>query len=484
MEEAQKTEKKIRKNMEQLDQKLEKYATGEIYPFHMPGHKRAGLFFPNPYQIDITEIDGFDNLHHPEGILKDGMTYAAKVFGAKQTFYLVNGSTCGLLAAVSAAVPKRGRLLMARNCHKAVYHAAYLRELSVDYLYPQITEVGIQGAIRPDEVRLALSGEKKHDAVVITSPTYDGVVSDIEAIARIVHEHGIPLIVDEAHGAHFGFSEAFPVSAKALGADVVIQSIHKTLPAFTQTALLHLQSDRVSEAEMRKFLGIYETSSPSYIFMAGIEKCVRMLEKDGGRLFSDYEARLREFFEKTKKLQKIKILKRSDFGTEEAFDFDPSKLILSVRDTDMTGQELYDILLSRYGLQMEMASGFYVTAMTSIMDRKEGFDRLAEALLAVDGTLGSKKDASGDFIKRVYRENEKKMEIADAVDGGVRKVSLDQAEGKIAAEYVYLYPPGIPMLVPGEQITGQVVENMKNCGKLGLNVQGTVEDGWINVVNF
>ena len=264
--------------MEQLDQKLEKYATGEIYPFHMPGHKRAGLFFPNPYQIDITEIDGFDNLHHPEGILKDGMAHAAKVFGAKQTFYLVNGSTCGLLAAVSAAVPKRGRLLMARNCHKAVYHAAYLRELSVDYLYPQITEAGIQGAIRPDEVRLALAGEKKYDAVVITSPTYDGVVSDIEAIARIVHEHGIPLIVDEAHGAHFGFSEAFPVSAKALGADVVIQSIHKTLPAFTQTALLHLQSDRVSEAEMRKFLGIYETSSPSYIFMAGIEKCVRMLE--------------------------------------------------------------------------------------------------------------------------------------------------------------------------------------------------------------
>ena len=418
MEEAQKTEKKIRENMEQLDQKLEKYATGETYPFHMPGHKRAGLFFPNPYQIDITEIDGFDNLHHPEGILKDGMAYAAKVFGAKQTFYLVNGSTCGLLAAVSAAVPKRGRLLMARNCHKAAYHAAYLRELSVDYLYPQITEVGIQGAIRPDEVRLALAGEKKYDAVVITSPTYDGVVSDIEAIARIVHEHGIPLIVDEAHGAHFGFSEAFPVSAKALGADVVIQSIHKTLPAFTQTALLHLQSDRVSEAEMRKFLGIYETSSPSYIFMAGIEKCVRMLEKDGGRLFSDYEARLREFFEKTKKLQKIKILKRSDFGTEEAFDFDPSKLILSVRDTDMTGQELYDILLSRYGLQMEMASGFYVTAMTSIMDRKEGFDRLAEALLAVDGTLGSKKDASGDFIKRVYRENEKKLEIADAVGGG------------------------------------------------------------------
>lgn len=143
MEEAQKTEKKIRENMEQLDQKLEKYATGETYPFHMPGHKRAGLFFPNPYQIDITEIDGFDNLHHPEGILKDGMAHTAKVFGAKQTFYLVNGSTCGLLAAVSAAVPKRGRLLMARNCHKAVYHAAYLRELSVDYLYPQITEVGI-----------------------------------------------------------------------------------------------------------------------------------------------------------------------------------------------------------------------------------------------------------------------------------------------------------------------------------------------------
>ena len=470
--------------MERLDQKLETYAKSGIYPFHMPGHKRADLAFPNPYQIDITEIDGFDNLHHAEDILKESEEHAAQVFGADKTFYLVNGSTCGLLAAISAAVPKRGRLLMARNCHKAVYHAAYLRELTVDYLYPQITEAGIQGAILPGEVLCALSGEKTYDAVVITSPTYDGVVSDIAQIAEIVHAHGIPLIVDEAHGAHFGFSEKFPVSAKALGADLVIQSIHKTLPAFTQTALLHLQSDRISESEVRKFLGIYETSSPSYIFMAGIEKCVRMLEEDGQRLFADYEKRLKKFFKKTKQLQKIKILQKSDFNSSEAFDFDRSKLILSVRNTDMTGQQLYEILLNRYGLQMEMASGFYVTAMTSIMDRMEGFSRLAEALLEIDGTLGEKKDVSGDFVKAVYQKNEKKLEIAEAVDADVKSIPTGEAAGFISAEYVYLYPPGIPILVPGEKITESIVENIRNCGKLGLNIQGTVEDGRINVVNF
>ena len=230
-----------------LEQKLNELEQSDIYPFHMPGHKRAFLPFANPYAIDITEIEGFDNLHHATGILQEAQQKAADLYGAQKTYYLVNGSTCGLLAAISAAVPRGGKILVARNCHKAVYHAMYLRQLVPVYLYPEDTAYGIQGQVTPQMVQKQLKQTPDIRAVVITSPTYDGVVSDIQSIADIVHAYGIPLIVDEAHGAHFGFSPEFPENATRLGADAVIMSVHKTLPAFTQTALLHLCSDRIAE---------------------------------------------------------------------------------------------------------------------------------------------------------------------------------------------------------------------------------------------
>lgn len=201
--------------MEGILQQLSEYAASEVYPFHMPGHKRnmpeeisrlAGAA-----KMDITEIEGFDDLHAPKGILLEAQERAAAVFGADETFFLVNGSTAGILTAVSAAAPKGSRVIVARNCHKSVYHACFLRELHPVFLYPQtVREYGIADAIRPEQVEEALKDVPDIAAVIVTSPTYDGVVSDIEKIADIVHRAGIPLIVDAAHGAHFGFSPLFP----------------------------------------------------------------------------------------------------------------------------------------------------------------------------------------------------------------------------------------------------------------------------------
>ena len=235
--------------MQDLLEKLQEYRAEDMYPFHMPGHKRKPLPFPNPYSIDITEIDGFDNLHHAEGILKEAQERAADLYGSKECFYLVNGSTCGLLAAICAATKKRDKVLVARNCHKAVYHALYLNELQAEYIYPVITKSGIQGQIEPEQVKKALLLNPDIAAVILTSPTYEGVVSDINAIAGIAHERGIPLIVDEAHGAHLGFGAGFPENAVRQGADAVIMSLHKTLPSFTQTALLHLCSSTLMKTD-------------------------------------------------------------------------------------------------------------------------------------------------------------------------------------------------------------------------------------------
>ena len=305
-------------NKESLYEKLKIYGKSYAYPFHMPGHKRNTKLMKElmdrdqlflPYEIDITEIDGFDNLHHAEGILREAQKRAAALYGAGQSFYLINGSTCGLLASIFACTDQHGKILMARNCHKAVYHAVELRELQTIYLYPQKYQVKdpqekniwtgkseINGVISPKDVENALRGNKDIQAVVITSPTYDGIVSDVEAIAQIVHKHEKILIVDEAHGAHFGFHPYFPENSLKKGADLVIHSLHKTLPSMTQTALLHVnkEAEKLTE-QVKKYLDIFETSSPSYVFMAGMDQCVQLIKKRGDELFEAYAQKLKDF---------------------------------------------------------------------------------------------------------------------------------------------------------------------------------------------
>jgi arginine/lysine/ornithine decarboxylase len=476
-----------------LDRKLETYAQSNIYPFHMPGHKRQLQAESDPYQIDITEIDGFDDLHHAEGVLKDAQQRAAELYGSKKAYYLVNGSTCGLLAAISAATERGGEILVARNCHKAVYHAIYLRGLTAHYLYPEITEEGIVCAVTLEQVRKALLAHPKVGAVLLTSPTYDGIVSDITRIADIVHEKGLPLIVDEAHGAHFGIGQGkmFPESAVTCGADLVVQSLHKTLPPFTQTALLHICSDRIPEQRVEQFLDIYETSSPSYVLMAGMERCVRMMAEEGDERLCAFRGKLDAFIRKMKKLTKLRLLTASDFSGEQTYDFDASKLLIYTGDAGITGKQLYDLLLQKYGLQPEMAAGNYVLAMTSIMDTEEGFARLAEALFAIDRELAAAKTKTrrADVLQfsAIYAPQEQVCTIAEAMDAGgdaKQTAPLGESAGQVAADFLYLYPPGIPLLAPGERITEKAVRDICACRAAGLTVYGLSPEMRIEVVNF
>ena len=473
-----------------LEQNLQQLAQSDCYPFHMPGHKRQPFLDFNPYAWDITEIDGFDNLHHAQGLLRREQGRAAELYGAKHSFFLVNGSTCGILAAVSAAVRRGERVLVARNSHKAVYHALELRQLVPVYVYPRVTEQGLQGQIDAEDVRRALGEYPDIRAVVITSPTYDGVVSDVAVIAELAHSRGIPLIVDEAHGAHFGFHEAFPENATRLGADAVVMSVHKTLPAFTQTALLHLCSQRLAAEEVARFLQSYETSSPSYVLMAGISRCVHMLAEPSAReLFDAYARRLAAFREQTRRLAHLRVLGAEDFAPEEAFAFDPGKLILYTGYSGMSGKWLAARLLERYGLQMEMAAATYALAMTSVMDRPEGFARLAAALEELDAAAGEKESGAqavkgtdlpaaawrnegGMRAAEVYRKQERCMEISAAVEAERESVPFAEAENRISADYVYLYPPGIPILVPGERLGGETLAELSECRRMGLQVEG------------
>ena len=460
--------------------KLLAYGNSDAYPFHMPGHKRQITDFVNPFQIDITEIDGFDNLHHPEGILKEAQERAAALYGSRSTYFLVNGSTCGILSAVSALVRPGGEIILARNCHKASYHACYLGDLVIHSLYPQWEpKWGINGGILPEDVEKLLAEYPKTQAVLLTSPTYDGAVSDIRSIARICHAHRVPLIVDEAHGAHLGFHPYFPESALKLGADVVIQSFHKTLPSLTQTAVLHVGRDaQVDEERIRRFLGIYQSSSPSYIFMASLDACVDFLDGKCEEAFELYVERLQKFREELKPLQHLQILR-----TEH---YDISKVVISTANANITSPELADRLRKEYHLEMEMTGGTYVLAMTTVADTQEGLDRLKAALLEIDGQLEAKTAVSGSIeisgeLPRLEQYFTPQEAADREEDGEAEEIPWKESEGHISLEYAYLYPPGSPVIVPGERISREAVELLCYYETQNLQIEGIQTEGKIKV---
>ena len=461
--------------MEYLYDKLIKYREEDVYPMHMPGHKRnlELMDMVNPYTIDITEIDGFDNLHDAEEILLDNMEEAAQLYHAEHTHYLINGSTSGLLVSIAACTKKGDTVLVARNCHKAVYHAIFLNELVPIYLYPEVDEeYGIHKGITPEQVKKELEENTDIKMVLLTSPTYEGIVSDIREIASVVHSYNIPLIVDEAHGAHLGFSKDFPENSVTCGADLVIHSVHKTLPAFTQTALLHSNGSLVDYDKIKMYLQIYQTSSPSYVLMSGISNCIRIIKEQGRQLFEEYYRNLREFYLACNKLKHIEVYQPIKLQEEKRpFAFDPSKILIFTHHSSINGVDLYEMLLNRYRIQCEMVSKNYVLAMTSLADTKEGFNRLLEALLDIDRNISRENKQAQTSL---FYVTDLRLALTPYEAYNLRKesINLDESIGNIAAEYIYLYPPGIPLVVPGEEITKEIISRIKEYKKAGLHIKG------------
>ena len=437
-----------------LEKKIQKITDG-AYPFHMPGHKRQKMWTQGLYDLDITEISGADDLHEPSGIIKDAQTKASRLFSTISTIFLTGGSTCGMLSAISALCEKGENIVVTRNCHKSVLNACAINDLNVEYVLPAVKpRLGIYGEVLPAEVDAAMkrSGAK---TVVITSPTYEGVVSDIKTISAVVHKNGGILIVDSAHGAHLGFNGYFPKSARSLGADIVIESAHKTLPCLTGAALLHICSHRVSYAKIQKNLAIFETSSPSYPILCSIDRVLTKISEQD--LFSPYVARLERFYEQAKALKHLKIF--------ESADFDKGKIVISTENADISGFELKDRLLADYKIELEMAMPLYAVGMTSIADSDEGFERLIAALLEIDSTLSAKKEPS--FIippKPVLAKDNPSGEK------GLETLPLSQAVGRVSAEFLWAYPPGSPIVAPGEVITQEVFEYISLLSTQGAHL--------------
>ena len=438
-----------------LYEKLKDYSGSGIYPFHMPGHKRIKTD-DLPCDIDITEIDGFDNLHEPAGCLWELQKTAAELFGSRRAFALVNGATVGILAAVRAMTKSGDRVLLSRSCHLSVYHAAELCGLETEYVLPDTVDgFGIYASVFPEEVEKKLIADPGISLVVITSPTYEGVVSDIKSIAGVCHRYGARLLVDEAHGAHFPFSGSFPQNAVQCGADAAVTSLHKTLPAMTQTALL-LANDEGAAKEMKRQLSVFETSSPSYVLLASVDRCLTFL-KNSGRAFEAYSKNLKRFYEAVGSLRRLTVFGESARTFDRVFDYDAGKLCIFCNGF-LTGRELMDILRRDYRLELEMSLGDCALAMTSVCDTREGFDRLINALSEIDDSCRTAKRPSGATALSLPK---RRYTISEALERDGETLSIYDAAGRISREYIRVYPPGVPLIVPGEIISRDILSQLR-----------------------
>lgn len=418
-----------------LTDKLEDLST---VPFHMPGHKRKSKFNLASADIDITEIVGFDNLHNPKGVLLELQNEITELFNSKKSFISVNGSTCGILAAISAVSRCGDKIIIARNCHKSVYNACFINRLDVKYIEPEFDEkFGVCTKITQKTIENAIRNYPDACAVVITSPTYEGIISEVKS--------DIPLIVDSAHGAHFGFADWLPERADG---DIVVQSLHKTLPCLTQCSVIHINNEKYID-KVKKYLDIYETSSPSYILLDSIDKCVDLL-KNGKSMFEEYKSNLFSFYDKLEKISGISYFKNDDL----------TRIVISAEG--YTGSELMKILRDDYGIEAEGASLNYVILISTVADEKKDFDRLINSLKNIN-----KKDKNNiPVLKPIIPQKAcNSYEVDETLP-----CSFNECAGKICGEYIFAYPPGCPIIAPGEIISNEIYEYINKLYDNGVNI--------------
>jgi arginine decarboxylase len=482
---------------------LKSYTDSGAVPFHMPGHK-LGCGIPDEFlseivKLDLTEIPGTDDLHKPESVLKEAHELAAAAFGARRSYFVVNGSTGGLHAAIAAVCKPGQRLITGRDSHSSVINGMLIAGVYPYYIMPEFSEsFGISAGISPDSVERALDAVPDAAGVLITRPNYYGVCSDVEKIARIVHSHGKVLIVDEAHGSHLAFSKRLPISSLEAGADICVQSAHKTLPAFTQGAYLHVGTDRVDTERLEYFLDIYQTTSPSFILMAFLDIARAVMQRYGDelldRLIDSIAANACRFTDR-----EIMLLDKTDIAV---FDHDITRVAANVSQLGITGYEAEKVLRMRYNIQAEMSDLSNIIFICTVSDSPERIDLLFSALDCLNrdlaGNGGIKNRCStgsagrrntsvhGQKIAELMSKQAELMNDPDPrhiMNSDTERVKLENAAGRISKCTISVYPPGTALVCPGETISGEMVTYLKEVIGAGSAVHGVAGDGTAAVLS-
>lgn len=465
---------------------LKDYGEEGLSYFHMPGHKGGNVFKKTGLtefdiellRMDVTEVPGVDNLHCPEGAIETAQEMAAKAFGAEHTFFLVNGTTGGIYSMIMAATKPGDKVIIPRNCHRAVTGAVILGKLHPIYISPEFDErLEIASGISTEAVLKAVQQNPDAKAVVVTNPTFYGVCSDLEKLAEIAHSHDMLLLVDEAHGAHFAFNKRLPKSALECGADMVAQSTHKTLTSMTQSSMLHVRSEGIDIDKLKLFLQLTQTTSPSHILLASLDTARYIMQEKGEKLLDDVIDWCDSFRKEMEVVKGIYCLGSKDIGRDGIYDFDPTRLTVNLSELNISGTEADKLLRSKFKLQVEMADLNNIVAICSVGDKEADIEKLAQALKHIASDAPGKHKTSG-YKPKIYSKIPK-MELMpwEAVYRQKEDVPLMQSAGRISGEMIIPYPPGIPIVMPGEVITREILDYALDCLYNGIKINGVKDAG-------
>lgn len=443
----------------------------------MPGHKLGkGIpyrFLKDLHLLDMTEIPGLDNLHFPDGVIKEAQELAAKAFGADYTSFLVNGSTCGVHAAILSLCKPGDKLIVSRDCHKSVIGGMMLAGVKPIYIQPEYDGLfGVSSFVLPSMVEQAIINNPDAIGVFITRPNYYGICSDIVAISNLVHSHNKILIVDEAHGAHLKFSSKLPCCALDAGADVCIQSAHKTLPALTQGAYLHIRGTRVDVERVKFVLRLIQTSSPSYIIMSFLDIARAIMEAHGSELIESLLEGISWLETMISRNTGFKVLSLKPLPSGQ---IDKTRIVVNVRNTGKTGFYIDSILRSQYNIQVEMADLFNIVCISTVADGPKEFESLYFSLYEIDKQFKNSERLPDINISKSEIPVQA-VELDKVMQSKYGTFKLTEAAGKVSRGIITPYPPGVPVICPGEVISQASIQYLINVIEAGGTVNG-ISDG-------
>ncbi len=463
--------------------KLKEFGMSHAAPFDVPGHKLGRIendlqkfVGKKMYLLDSNAPVGLDHLSCPTGVIAEAQNLMAEAMGADRSYFLTNGTTTGILAMVLSVCKANDKIILPRNVHKSVINGLILSGAMPIFIKPNIDElIGIANDVSFDEVKKAIDENTDAKAIFIINPTYFGVVSDLKRITDYAHLHNLVVMVDEAHGAQFYFSHKLPYSAMEVGADISATSMHKTAGSLTQSSIILTQGNRIDHQQLRASLNMLQSTSPSSLLMASLDVARKTMYFQGKTKINNVLKLAKIAREKLKNVPGISVIDKDYLLNQGCYDYDETKLMVKVSDLGLSGFDVYQIMKKNYNIQLELAESHIILCVLTIGTTKQDLERLVLALKKLAEKYHKLKDKLPKIEFR-YQFPDPYARPRDAYHAPKHLVKLEDAVDEISAESIMIYPPGIPIIIPGEIITEAVVRDIKFYKEKGGALQSDIDN--------